>query len=165
MKDKLDALPDDDLIHAVLNYILQTLGDDDEHKLERLNALPEGLRAFFAIWLVDGEVKNGGFSQYFWNNGDGAALAAVGGFRLLGAEQHAALMKEAIAIQEQERAAMAAFEAEGTLEAFQESTERSALGPLDMRYYGLPDVEPALVRFIRAHPEMFDDIAAPAWTS
>lgn len=159
MADELDALPDDELIHAVLGYILRRVGDDDEQKLERLNVLPEGLRAFFAIWLVDGEVKNGGFSQYFWNNGDGAATAAVGGFRLLGAEQHAALMEEAIAIQEQERAAMAPIEAEGTLEAFHDAAERSALGSLDMRYYELPDIEPALARFIRAYPEMLDDIA------
>jgi hypothetical protein len=77
----------------------------------------------------------------------------------VGAEQHAALMEEAIVIQERERAAMAPFEAEGTLEAFHELTEHSALGPLDMRYYELPNIEPTLARFIRAHPEMLDDIA------
>jgi Domain of unknown function (DUF4375) len=116
MKDELDALPDDELIHAVLGYILRRVGD-------------------------------------------GAAAAAVGGFRRVGAEQHAALMEEAIVIQERERAAMAPFEAEGTLEAFHELTEHSALGPLDMRYYELPNIEPTLARFIRAHPEMLDDIA------
>ena len=157
MRDKLDSLADGDLIHAVVEYIFRKIGDDEERRLETLNALPEGLRAFFAVWLVDAEVKNGGFSQYFWNNGDGAAGAAVAGFRLLGAEEHAALMEEAIATQGRERSVMAPFEAEGTLEAFSESTKHTELFPLDMQYYGLPDIEPVLIRFIRAHPELFDE--------
>jgi hypothetical protein len=45
------------------------------------------------------------------------------------------------------------------LDAFSESTEHSALGSLAMLYYGLPDIEPVLIRFIREHPELFDDRA------
>jgi len=157
VKGKLDTLPDNELIYAVLEYVFKKVGDDAENRLELLNALPEGLRAFFAVWLVDSEVKNGGFSQYFWNRGDGGAAIAVFGFRLLGAEDHAALMEEAIEVRERERAVMSPFVAKGTLEAFSESTKHTKLFPLDMRYYGLPDIEPALIRFIRAHAELFDD--------
>ena len=157
MRDKLNALPDDELIHAAIEYIAEKVGDDEERRLAVLNALPEGLRAFFAVWLVDAELKNGGFDQYFWNNGDNAATAAVGGFRFFGFEEHAALMEEALAIRQRQRASIASFEEEGTLEAFSEATQQSALGSLDMAYYDLPDIEAILIRFIREHPELFAD--------
>jgi hypothetical protein len=156
VKDELERLPDDELIHAALKSVFRRVGNDPETRLKLLNALPEGLRAFLAVGLVDAEVKNGGFHQYFWNRGDGGARLAVFGFRLLGAEDHAALMQEAIEIRERERAVLSPFVARGTKEAFSESRQHTALAPLDMRYYGLPDVEPALARFVRAHPEMFD---------
>ena len=157
MRDDLEALSDDALIDAAVEYVCRRVGSDAENRLELLNSLPEGLQAFFAVWLVDAEVKNGGFSQYFWNRGDSGAGVAVFGFRLLGADDHAALMEEAIKTWERERSVMSSYEARGTLEAFSEWTRHTVLGPLDMQYYGLPDIEPTLARFLRAHPELFDD--------
>src|SRR5262249_41173863 len=85
-RDDLEALSDDALIDAAVEYVCRRVGSDAENRLELLNSLPEGLQAFFAVWLVDAEVKNGGFSQYFWNRGDSGAGVAVFGFRLLGAD-------------------------------------------------------------------------------
>jgi len=157
--EKLGTLPDDDLIHAVVEYVVLQLGKDPDRQAEAVNDLSPDLRAFYATWLVDAEVKNGGFNQYFWNNGGGMAAAAVEGFRLPGAQDHASLMLKAVAIWEQERAEMQHFEGEGTLEAFSEADESTALGELDAPYYDLPDIEAIHIRFIRAHPEMFDDRA------
>jgi len=157
VRDDLEALSDDELIDAAVEYVVRKVGGDAENRLELLNSLPEGLRAVFAVWMVDAEVKNGGFSQYFWNRGNSGAGVAVFGFRLLGAEDHAAMMEEAIKTWERERPIMSTFEARETREAFSEWAQRTALGPLDMQYYGLSDIEPALARFLRAHPELFDD--------
>ncbi|HTO80888.1 MAG TPA: DUF4375 domain-containing protein [Methylomirabilota bacterium] len=157
MRDDLEALSDAELIDAAVEYVVRKVGGDAENRLELLSSLPEGLRAFFAVWTVDAEVKNGGFSQYFWNRGNSGASVAVFGFQLLGAEDHAALMEEAIKTWERERPIMSSFEARGTPEAFSEWAQHTALRPLDMQYYGLSDIEPALARFLRAHPELFDD--------
>ena len=157
MIEKLGTLSDDDLVHAVVEYVVRQLGKYPDRQAEAVNDLSPGLRAFYATWLVDAEVKNGGFNQYFWNNGGGMAAAAVEGFRLLGAQDHAALMLKAVTIWQQEREEMEHLEAEGTLEAFSEADESTALGELDAPYYDLPDIEAVHIRFIRAHPEMFDD--------
>jgi uncharacterized protein DUF4375 len=157
--EKLETLSDDDLIHAVVEYVVLQLGKDPNRQAAAVNDLSPGLRAFYATWLVDAEVKNGGFNQYFWNNGGGMAAAAVEGFRLLGTQDHAALMLKAVAIWEQEREGLEHLEAEGTLEAFSEADESTALGELDAPYYDLADIEAVHIQFIRAHPEMFDDRA------
>jgi hypothetical protein len=68
-------------------------------------------------------------------------------------------MLKAVTIWEQEREEMEHLEAEGTLEAFSEADESTALGELDAPYYDLSDIEAIHIRFIRAHPEMFDDRA------
>src|SRR5215471_12031523 len=109
MRDQLEALTDDELVDAAVEYVSRKVGADAENRLELLNRLPEGLRAFFAVWLVDAEVNNGGFCQYFWNRGDSGVGVAVFGFRLLGADDHAALMEEAVEIWKQERSIMSPF--------------------------------------------------------
>ncbi len=38
-------------------------------------------RAFWLTWVVEGEVNNGGFNQYYWNTNDRFATDAVDAFR------------------------------------------------------------------------------------
>lgn len=63
---------------------------------EYLARLPEPLRDAYATWLVWMQVGNGGFEQYFFNCGKGAATPAIDGFKHLGCRMSAQLMRKAL---------------------------------------------------------------------
>ena len=55
--------------------------------------LPE--RRYFAVGLLEGEVHNGGFAQYFWNSSSDCYLDAVAGLEELGATRSLELLLRA----------------------------------------------------------------------
>lgn len=57
--------------------------------------LSENDQKYLAICLLDGEVHNGGFHQFFFNSPGGYYLQAVSGLLEIGAAQSAKLLKEA----------------------------------------------------------------------
>jgi len=121
-----------------------------------LRALPAGIRAVYATWMVDTEVNDGGFNQFFYNRGAALAGDALAGFELLGAEDYAAVMREAIATFEAERDRLLPLYERGTLEAFSESYRHTELGTVDQRYYALGDrIYAVWAIAVRDHPELF----------
>jgi len=152
----LQDIPDEKLEQAIVDYILTKINDKYDNESRVVRGLSTGLRAVYTTWIVEGEVNNGGFNQYFWNTRGVFADDAVAGFKLFGANAHADLMRRAIAIRKEEAAKMAKFRERGTLEAFSESYEHTKLSKLDDEYYDLTDNLGQLrIRFIRQHPEMF----------
>jgi hypothetical protein len=121
--------------------------------------LPPGPSAVWAIHMLDIQVKNGGFAQFFWNDSGRYAPFAFDGLQLIGAPQHAAIVQEA----------MDRFVAGGAGQARQRGRDEAAAGftafrndttfaELDRPYYRCNEVEPleALqVAYVRAHVEEF----------
>jgi hypothetical protein len=154
--ETLASIPDDDLEQAVVDYIFSKLEDHYDQEEQIISALPAGARALYLTWIVEAEVNNGGFNQYYWNTGGCFAAEAVTAFRFFGAHEHAALMQEANAVRAAEADAISEFEEQGTLEAFSESYEVSKLGPLDERFYQLGEGLSTLrIAKIRELPEEF----------
>ena len=152
----LASIADADLEQAVVDYACSKLDGHYDEEARVINALPEGTRALYMTWAVEAEVNNGGFNQYYWNTRGLFAEDAVAAFQFFGADKHAALMKQANQIHNDEAAAISEFQERGTLEAFSESYEVSKLGPLDDRFYQLSEDLSALrVSKIRASPELF----------
>lgn len=152
----LRSIKDDDVEQAVMDYAFSKLDGHDDQEEAVLAGLPPGVRALFHTWIVDAEVSNGGFNQYYFNTESEHAEAAVEAFEFFGAPQHASLMKEANAIWSREKSEMAKFKDAGTLEAFSESYEHTNLGPLDDRFYKLPeDLSRLRIARIRQSPELF----------
>lgn len=129
-------------------------GHDDEY--EKFAALSRGLRMLWSTLLLDGEVNNGGFNQFFFNNSGQFAMDAVEGFRLIGAEQHAQLTEEAIALFFKEAPKLRRFWRPRTLQGFSESYRHTQSGELDRRYYALADPSVLRVQYIRAQPSEFE---------
>lgn len=152
----LRSLRDADVEQAVIDYVMSKL--DGRHGQEDavLAGLSSGVRALFHTWIVEGEVSNGGFNQYYFNTDGKHAEAAVEAFKFFGATLHASLMKEVNAIWSREKSETARFKDAGTLEAFTESYEHTKLGPLDDRFYKLPeDLSRLRIARIRQAPELF----------
>lgn len=153
--ETLRAIPDDNLEQAIVDYVIHKMesGSDEDAVL---GSLSEGNRALWLTWIVEGEVNNGGFNQYYWNTDGRHSSEAVTSFEFFAASQHAELMREANSVRKQEAAAIREYGDKNTLEAFSESYKASKLGPLDDRFYALTEDLSALrVARIRQFPELF----------
>jgi hypothetical protein len=113
------------------------------------------VRAIYTTWLVDAEVNDGGFHQFFFNSSGQYAGDALAGYELLAAEEYAAIMRSAIATFEIDRGRLASFEADDP-EVFADSPAHAALREIDQRYYALGDrIYHAWAVMVATRPELF----------
>ncbi len=140
----------------VFDFVLHKINGRYEIEREIISGLAPGTRAFYLTWVVETEVNNGGFNQYYFNTSGMFASEAVGAFEYFGANKHAAVMKEANEVRAKEASAMAQFKDRGTVDAFVESYEHSKLAPIDKKFQELSeDLSRLRVARIRQHPEEF----------
>lgn len=152
----LAALSSDEIGDAVVQHVHLRAAGSWGREAELIRTLPPGVRAIYATWLVDAEVNNGGFNQYFFNSSGQYAGEALRGYELLGADEYAAVMRSAIATFEIDRARLEPFYEAHTLESFSESYRHTDLGEVDQRYYALGDrIYHSWAVFVRTHPEAF----------
>lgn len=151
----LASISADEIGDAVVRHVQFHLGSgaDTDRLLARLS---KGVRAVYVTWVVDTEVNNGGFNQFFYNRGDRLAGEALIGYELLGAEDYADVMRAAIAIFEADRDRLLPYYERATLEALSESYRHTELGTVDQRYYALGDrIYSIWAIAVRDHPELF----------
>lgn len=151
----LASISIDDIGVAIAQHIELQAADSQSEVGSVVAALPPGIQALYATWLVDLEVNNGGFNQFFFNpHGEYAGLA-LAGYELLGAEEYAAIMRAAIATREAERDRMARFYDAHTIEAFSKSYQFTELAEFDQRYYALGDrIYHLWAVFVRMRPDL-----------
>jgi hypothetical protein len=134
------------------------VGDHFEQEREIVTRLSKGFQMVHSTLEVEAEVANGGFNQYFWNSSGRFAAEALAGYKLVGATRHAELVEKAIAIYSRERPKQEQFKRKGTVQAFSESYEHTALNALDDPFYALDKTEkisPLRIKYIRDHPAEF----------
>ncbi len=152
----LRSIADADVEQAIIDYVIAKLDGHYDEEVEIVGALSPGVRATYLTWIVEAEVNNGGFNQYYFNTDGKFSVEAVDAFEYFGAAQHAALMREANAVRASEAAEMAKFKERGSLEAFSESYEYTKLEPLDDRFYRVAEnLSQLRVVRIRQMPEQF----------
>ncbi|HXG65616.1 MAG TPA: DUF4375 domain-containing protein [Blastocatellia bacterium] len=151
----LADIEDDELEQAIIDYVLDKIEGHYDKEYEIVTSLSEGFQAVYCTFFLEAEVDNGGFNQYFWNSSGEFATEALDGLRLIGANEHAALMEAAIKIYAKEEPLHRRFRLENTLEAFRESYKHTRLNEVDRRFYKLEALSPKRIRYIREHPEEF----------
>lgn len=134
----LESISADEVGSAIAQHVeFRTASLDDASREAAIRRLPPGTRAIYVTWLVDDEVNDAGFKQFFFAAANFAGLA-LASYELLGAEEYAAVMRAAIATHETERDTLARF--------FE----------IDQRYYTLGDrIYDAWAGFVRRKPELF----------
>ena len=154
--DLLRSISADDVGNAIMQHVaIRTEDLDDEARTRAIVGLPPGTRAIYSTWILDGEVNNGGFNQFFYNSAHFAGMA-LAGYELMGAEEYAEIMRAAIATYESERGILERYYAAKTLEAFSESNRHTALGEIDQRYYSLGDhIYNIWAVFVKTRPDLF----------
>lgn len=139
------------------NGILISLSESEKTKFgkEDFAQQSQPQKVFSAIWAVESEVNNGGFSQYFFNNSAESAWFVVEALETIGAPKTADICKRAIT---------AAFPAglPQTLEAIQSVAADFSdqilekLEPLDQEFFAYPhNLTDLLFDYVSEHPEEF----------
>ena len=154
----LASIPDEDLDQVLLDYVLLKIGEDFNRELETLKGLSSGFRAIYTTMVLEGEVNNGGFNQYFWNSKGRLAELTVAGFCEIGAPDFAKLMERAIVTWRGESSLLGRLKAIDTAEAFSESYKHTKLAPLDEEFYELcktTDLRRRRITYVRQRPHEF----------
>jgi hypothetical protein len=116
---------------------------------------------FSAVWLVEAEVNNGGFSQYFVNSSAETAAFVVDALETIGAPRTAAICKLAIA---------AAFpgglpKTPGAIRSAAAEFSEEALSkfePLDQEFFAYPhNLTDLLYAYVYEHPVDFGTVPKP----
>jgi hypothetical protein len=135
----LDIKQIDELVYnKAVDIYLGTFGENfKELENDRL------LKAVFATTVLDAEVKNGGFDQFFLNSYDLADYALIG-LKHFNADEHAEILNEAIEIFDEQK------------EKYSEK-RNPYLDPCDAKYYELEDIALLRQKFIADNIEKFLD--------
>lgn len=156
-KQTLDSITDDKLEQTIFDNIYEIIGDDYENELINVKKLTKGQQAFFSTWIIEGEVNNGGFIQFYFNSSGQYAEMVEIGFKTIGAEKHAELTSRANTIYSENKERLAEFD-DGTVESFSESYKDNPLNKLDDEFYKLGNTESISdlrVKYIREHLKEF----------
>jgi Domain of unknown function (DUF4375) len=145
------------------NKILINLSESEMTKVGREDFSEQSFpqKVFSAIWEVEAEVNNGGFSQYFLNSSAESASFVVAALEEIGAPKTASICQRAIATAfptglpqkvDSIRSAAADF-SEETLEK---------LEPLDEEFFSYPhDLTDLLLAYVKRHPDEFGTLPKP----
>jgi hypothetical protein len=145
------------------NHILIDLSASDKTSFGKEDFARQSLpqRVFSAIWAVESEVNNGGFSQYFLNSSAESASFVVKALETIGAPETAVICKRAIA---------AAFPAGLTqsVEAIRSAAAEfpdevvAMLEPIGQEFFSYPhDLTDLLFAYVSQHPAEFGPLPKP----
>jgi hypothetical protein len=147
--------PDDELESEIYDRLTERFFDDLSADEQRYAAVVE----------FEGQVNNGGFDQYFFNNSGNHALRAREGLALYeeaqpdGGRPGLTLMDCAFAAFPNHRPSTNAFAREDQLTAVGPAAKRH-FAHLDKVFYGTR-IDYGAARRVRAHPELFPNLAQP----
>ena len=109
---------------------------------QSLEIADPAMTEFQAMWILEGEVQNGGYDQFFLNNGLEYGQIALAGLKRIGATEFANLTQKAIEIYKN-----------------QDSEFKNKRNPdfneLDDEFYDLDGLEKLQVEYIRKNYEKF----------
>jgi hypothetical protein len=136
----LDSIADDKLEQTIFDNIYEIIGDDYKNELKNVKNLTKGQQAFFSTWILEGEVNNGGFNQFFFNSSGQYAEMAEIGLKTIGADKFSELTSKANKIYIENKERLEEFD-DGTMENFSESYKDNPLNDLDTEFYELYKTE------------------------
>ena len=94
----LRTVPDKKLVQKVIDSVLDFVGEisPGEEDYEFVSQTPESAQFFWAMRLMESEVNNGGFEQYFWNSSCTLADVAMKAYQAIGAHKYVLFLRRAL---------------------------------------------------------------------
>jgi HEAT repeat protein len=127
----------------------------DALKAQGFDYLIPHLKHYYAVFIYDAEVKNGGHSQYFVNSSGNQWRSALEGLNAIGAKARAAILTEAAALFGPAGPSIDTSPRTRQLARFSEQQEKS-LSELDTKYYSCNESVNALLdQYAITHKQHF----------
>ena len=124
----------------------------DRFEREGASGLSEPQRYYLTLWWLDADVKNGGFTQYFFNSSGDLAGDAPEAAKAVGASEAARIIRKAVALFGPDGPAADRDERMDRLSAIESAT----LAALDAEYYDCrDDLQELLPLYAARHPAEF----------
>ena len=117
--------------------------------------LTPGQRALWALWVVDGEVANGGFEQFFFNSSGSLMDESIDSAERVGADHHAQILRQAAALYPNSEVPEDRDERERLLQSFPKSADRTLRALADRWYARDGELEQKMVAYVEGHPDEF----------
>lgn len=146
----------DHLIVAIVDTIDKEIRGDFRNWRTVLRAATPGQRAVYALDYTTLEVNNGGWHQFFWNSSGALTDEAIQGAALIGAREHAAILREAAAVYPRGEVPEDRAKRQQILESLSDAETEEVFGPLEDRWYARDrELQRLMVAYIEAHPDEF----------
>ena len=118
-------------------------------------------KVFSAIWEVEAEVNNGGFSQYFFNNSRASAWFVVLALEHVGAPKTASICERAIAVAFPSGLPEDLDSVRSAANNFPKNVQEK-LYALDKEFYAYPhDLVDLLFAYVKQNPDEFGTLPEP----
>ncbi len=155
----IDTTSDDNLLQVVFDNLSEQQPTDYKKEYQTVMTWNKPQQAIYMIWLLEAEVNNGGYNQFYFNSSGQFYKHLPDVLKLVGADKFADLTKRANDIYEKENSKITKHQ-DGTLECFSKSYDDNPLNKFDDEFYKLYDIEnlqQIQVDFIRKHKTEFID--------
>ena len=154
--ETLRSINDKDLDFALSWYVTERIRLSGGSREEVLSEQPAPLQSFYLVWLLEAEVFNGGFNQYFWNVSPELVEGTQDALLQIGATEVLELFRHALSQGKQESAKRNALKTRQSLEAFTESYQHSKLEEYDSLFVKVATELPIKrIAYVRANEANF----------
>ncbi|UXE68991.1 MAG: DMP19 family protein [Chryseotalea sp. WA131a] len=155
----IDTTSDDNLLQIVFDNLSEKQTDNYEKEFEAVMSWNKSRQAIYMIWLLEAEVNNGGYNQFYFNSSGQFYKYLPDALRLIGANKFADLTERANKTFEKENDKITKHQ-DGTIEGFSKSYEDNPLNDFDTEFYELyktENLQRLQVDFIRKNRNQFVD--------
>jgi len=153
----IDKLSDEDVEGAIYENIVETFKGDFDNEFEHIKKLSAGQQMFWATWILEAEVNNGGFNQYYYNSDGKFAEMALNGLKIIKANKFVDLVSRANSVYEKDKERLSAYD-DGSMESFSKSYKDNPLNKFDNEFYDLEkkqNISKLRIKYIREHKSEF----------
>jgi Domain of unknown function (DUF4375) len=153
----IDSTSDDEILFTIFENLNSKLPNDYNKEYESVMLWTKPRQSIYLIWLLEAEVNNGGYNQFYFNSSGQYYKLLPGALKLIGADKFAELTERANSVFEKENNKIKQHQ-DGTIEGFSKSYDDNPLNKFDAEFYLLyerEDLQKLQIDYIRKYKEEF----------
>jgi Domain of unknown function (DUF4375) len=155
----IDTTSNENLLQNIFDNLAEKQPLDYKKEYETVISWNKSRQAIYLIWLLEAEVNNGGYNQFYFNSSGQFYKHLPDALKLIGANKFADLTKRANDTFEKENPKITQHQ-DGTIEGFSKSYDDNPLNKFDNEFYELykiEDLQQLQINFIRKYKSDFID--------
>lgn len=155
----IDTTSDENLLQVVFDNLSEKQPNDYKKEYETVISWNKSRQAIYMIWILEAEVNNGGYNQFYFNSSRQFYKHLPEALKLVGATKFADLTERANKTLESENEKITKHQ-DGTIEGFSKSYDENPLNDFDTEFYELyktENLQQIQIDFIRKNKKEFTD--------